>query len=442
MSRAWWTILQVTRRLWFRASLYALVAVATAVVGILVGPYIPDRLYEVVGAQAVEAILSIIASSMLAVTTFSLSTLVSATTAAATSGTPRAISLLLRDRTAQSALSTFLGAFLFSLVGLIALKTGLYGGGGRLVLFAATLAVVALIVIMLLRWIDHLAGLGQVSETINRVASISESALATLAKQPHLGGQALDKVPADATPLFPQHTGYVDYLDMRGLSDIAEFLEAEIYVNKRPGDFCSPAEPVLYLKSPKGFGEDENSANKTRTALQGAFTLGSNRNFDQDPLFGMTVLSEIASRALSPGINDPGTAVDVVSQATRLLSSFQRCVEVCRTENAQKDGEPEAEPVYPRVWLRGVPAIDLVEVAYLPISRDGAGMIEVTTALMRSLAGLAASSDTEMAEAARKMADTVMERGLTTLAFEDDRERLRKMRLPGLEPMPRPARIE
>lgn len=442
MSRSWWLALQVTRRLWFRASLYALVAVATAAVGILIGPYIPNRLSEMVGAQAVDAILSIIASSMLAVTTFSLSTLVSATTAAATSGTPRAISLLLRDRTAQSALSTFLGAFLFSLVGLIALKTGLYGGGGRLVLFAATLAVVALIVIMLLRWIDHLAGLGQVSETISRVAGISESALTSLAEKPYLGGRALGTVPADATPLFPLHTGYVDYLDMRGLSDIAEYLEADIYVNKRPGDFCSPAEPVLYLKCATGFGADEDSADKTKTALQGAFTLGSGRNFDQDPLFGMTVLSEIASRALSPGINDPGTAVDVVSQATRLLTGFQRRTEALRIKNAPKESEPQEPPAYPRVWLPPVPVSDLIEAAYLPISRDGAGMIEVTTALMRSLAGLAASSDRDMAAAARKMADTVMERGLATLSFEDDRDRLRQMRLPGLEARPRPVGLE
>lgn len=439
MSRDWWMALQITRRLWFRASLYALVAVAIAAIGILIGPYIPDRLSELVGAQAVDAILSIIASSMLAVTTFSLSTLVSATTAAATSGTPRAISLLLRDRTAQSALSTFLGAFLFSLVGLIALKTGLYGGGGRLVLFAATLAVVALIVIMLLRWIDHLAGLGQVSETIERVATISERTLASLAEQPYLGGQPLGRVPADALPLFSLHTGYVAYLDMRGLSDVAEYLEADIYLQKRPGDFCSPAEPLLYLKSAAGFGEDDDSANETRTALRDAFTLGKGRNFDQDPQFGMTVLSEIASRALSPGINDPGTAVDVVSQATRLLTGFQRHVDASRIKNAPKDGEQEEPPVHPHVWLPPVPVNDLIEAAYLPISRDGAGMIEVTTALMRSLAGLAASPDTDMAAAARKMADTVMERGLATLAFGDDRERLQKLRLPGLEAMPGPA---
>lgn len=419
MSRTWWLAVRMMKRLWFRATLFALIAVVTAVVGIAVGPYIPDRLSDLIGAKAVDAILTILASSMLAVTTFSLSTLVSATNAAANSGTPRAISLILQDRTAQTALSTFLGAFLFSLVGLIALNTGLYGGGGRLVLFAATLVVILLIVTMLLRWIDHLAGLGNVGETIRRAAERAAEAIRLNRDHPALGGRVAVAIPPGAIAIRQPEIGYLQHLDMGRLQRLAEKLETRIHVIQRPGEFCSPARPVLYVEATKGLGDD---AQDLRAALSQAFTIGESRSYDQDPLFGLTVLSEVASRALSPGINDPGTAIDVVAHLARLLS--RAASPPGAADVTQQDG---AEPEYPRVFLRPIDPADLIEVAFLAISRDGAGMIEVVLAMLNALDALMASCPPPLADAAQAMARTAYERGLATLGFEDDRLRLRAL---------------
>ncbi|MHB0952901.1 MAG: DUF2254 domain-containing protein [Allorhizobium sp.] len=409
-SGRWWLAAQVTKRLGFRATLYAVIAVVTAVLSIAIGPFIPDSLSNMVGASAVDSILTIIAASMLAVTTFSLSTLVSATTAAATSGTPRAISLLLQDETAQSALSTFLGAFLFSLVGLIALNTGLYSGGGRLVLFVATLAVVILIVTMLLRWIGHLAGLGQVGETIRRVAEAAETAYVNERRKPCLGGLPLDDIPVNAVPIFHPQTGYVRHLDMGLLSSAAEACQMQFYVVQRPGDFCSPNRPILYLLQD---ANGETDMENLKDDLFRAFVIGPARSFDQDPLFGLTALSEIASHALSPAINDPGTAIDVISQLTRILGH----------ESGKQSVKP-LEPDCPRIHVKKTDADDYVKAAFLAISRDGAGMIEVGLVLQHALSALATGEGHDLTQAARAMAKTALERGLATLAFEDDRARL------------------
>lgn len=410
MSGRWWLAAQVTKRLGFRATLYALIAVVTAVLSIPIGRILPDNLSNLVGTGAVESILTIIAASMLAVTTFSLSTLVSATTAAATSGTPRAISLLLQDQTAQTALSTFLGAFLFSLVGLIALNTGLYTGGARLVLFAGTLAVVILVVTMLLRWIGHLAGLGQVGETIRRVAEAAEAAYVNERSKPCLGGRPLDEIPASAMPIFHPQTGYVRHLDIALLSSAAETCQMQLYVVQRPGDFCSPNRPILYLL-PDTTGT--TILDDLKHDLFRAFAIGYARNFEQDPLFGLTALSEIASHALSRGINDPGTAIDVISQLTRILGH----------ESGKQSVEP-LEPDCPRVHVKKINADDYVEAAFLAITRDGAGMVEVGLVLQHALSALATGEGYDFTQAARAMAKTALERGLATLAFEDDRARL------------------
>lgn len=166
MTSRWvWHLSKITRRMWFRASLFSILAVLTALVAIGLAPYIPSDLPTKIGADAVDNILGIIASSMLAVTTFSLSTMVAAYAAATSNVTPRATRLVMEDTTTQNVLATFIGAFLYSLVGIIALSTGAYGSTGRVVLFVVTAGVIVLIVVTLLRWIDHLSRLGRVSET-------------------------------------------------------------------------------------------------------------------------------------------------------------------------------------------------------------------------------------------------------------------------------------
>jgi uncharacterized membrane protein len=84
MTSRWaWFFAKIARRIWFRATLFSILAVATALVAIVASPFIPSELPTRIGADAVDYILGIIASSMLTVTTFSLSTMVSAYSAAA-----------------------------------------------------------------------------------------------------------------------------------------------------------------------------------------------------------------------------------------------------------------------------------------------------------------------------------------------------------------------
>ena len=147
MSRWRWVLIQTTRRLWVRATLFCVLAVVTAVMGIAAAPFIPADIPGKIGADAVDRILGILAASMLTVTTFSLTTMVSAYTAATNNVTPRATKLLIQDTTTQNTLATFLGSFLYSLVGIIILTTGAYGSSGRVVLFGVTIVVIILIVV-------------------------------------------------------------------------------------------------------------------------------------------------------------------------------------------------------------------------------------------------------------------------------------------------------
>lgn len=79
ISRWQWLLTLFGRQLWLRVSVLALIGVATAACGIVLAPWFPDAWAFKIGADALDDILNILASSMLAVTVFSVSTMVAAT---------------------------------------------------------------------------------------------------------------------------------------------------------------------------------------------------------------------------------------------------------------------------------------------------------------------------------------------------------------------------
>jgi uncharacterized membrane protein len=159
---------------------------------------------SVIGAEAVGDILKILASSMLVVAIFSLGTMVAAFSAAASIATPRASKLLIQDPTSQNALATFIGAFIFSLIGVIALSTGIYGPGGRIVLFVVTIIVIVIILMMFFRWIDYLSNLGRLGEVLEKVERAASRAIRSRCQSPYLGGRPLQGLPDDAVPVVSE----------------------------------------------------------------------------------------------------------------------------------------------------------------------------------------------------------------------------------------------
>lgn len=134
MSGWWFLLVQLSRRLLVRASAYALFAVLAALAAVWFAPLVPQEMAQRLGGEAVEDILRALASSMLAVATFSLSAMVVAYTAVSAQMTPRAAAFVTDDGATQRALATFVGAFLFTIVALVAIGANYYGPGGRAIL--------------------------------------------------------------------------------------------------------------------------------------------------------------------------------------------------------------------------------------------------------------------------------------------------------------------
>jgi uncharacterized membrane protein len=401
-SRREWIITQLTGRLWFWAALYTVGAIATALVSILLSPLIPEHVSAELGSEAVEDILQILASSMLAVATFSLSTMVSAFAATVATTTPRAGQLLLEDRTAQNAIASFVGAFLFSLVGIIALRAGLYGASGRLILFAVTIVVVLTVVIMLLKWIDHLSRLGRIDVILDR---LEESALSALSSEFLLPNTPLQPHFAVTFAVKATEIGYLAFLDLDHLRQLANKAGGHVSVLRRSGSFVETGEPLAILSW--------NPTDSQKKDLSAIFAIRQNRSVEQDPRYGLILLAEVASRALSPGVNDAGTAIDVLARIVRVLA-----------KSASQHRPATTEPAESSVSLAPITVADVFADVFTPIARDGAGNLEVGLRLQRSLAML--SSIEVYSKSACEHSRLALERSRTKLQLPRDLDLLEK----------------
>lgn len=343
---------------------------------------------------------------MLTVTTFSMSIIVGAYGSVTSNATPRATRLLEEDRTAQTAVAVFTGSFLFSIIGISGLAAGLYPGNTRVLLFIFTIVDILLITWALLRWVSHLNEFGRMRDIIARIEAACEGPAQAFGEQPLLGGVAPGRPDDPAGPdLISRQSGYVRIVDLPWLQRCAEAADIRVAILRMPGKYVHRGEALLRLSAPVS---DEMAAQ-----LREAFTLGKSRSFDQDLRYGLTVLSEVGSKALSPGINDPGTAIEVLRAGTRIFEMLH-----------DTPGADDAAP-YDRVIVPPLDLAALYRAFFAPIARDGASQIEVQETLQDCLAALARIGD---AAAARTESDRAMARAMNSLTEPWEQDQLRAAR--------------
>lgn len=413
MSHRLMTLAQSLRqRLWARplaACLLSIVAVALAAA--LDGSWALEDPPEV-SAESIESLLSIMASSMLVIAIFAAGAMVAAYASASNTASPRSFPLVLEDDVSQNAYSMFVAAFIFGVVGLVALQNGSFGTVGRFALFLETVAVFALVILTFVRWVDRIARLGRLSNTVDRAEEAALAAIRERRQDPRLGGAPVTGLADQASEVSANDVGYVCRVDLAALDDCAEAHGLLLEVVAVPGRFVATGDVLLRVQAGP---TDLDPGVPAR--LRHAFHLDRARQFGGDPRFGLVVLSEIAGRALSPAVNDPGTAIDVIGRLVRVFDLW------CRTLPAS----PTAVPRYPRVQVPEISAEALVEDAFTAIVRDGAGSIEVMCRLFKALAAIASFGDESLARCARQQARDALRLAEARLPLPAQVQRIRDL---------------
>jgi uncharacterized membrane protein len=370
------------------------------------------RLVPAITTESVETLLTIIATSMLVIATFSVASMVSAYASASNVATPRSFSLVIADDVSQNALSTFIGAFIYSIVALVALMNGYYEKGGRFVLFALTLIVLAMVIVTFVGWVDRIARLGRLGGTIEKVEVATAEAMRRRQQAPILRGAPVEGYQRGGQTVYGQTIGYIHRIDVNELQTFAEKFRVRIRLAVLPGVFSAPGRVLAYVSTDSGALSDLDTGQIAK-----AFLIGKNRLFDEDPRFGLVVLSEIASRALSPAVNDPGTAICVTGVLVRLFAQWSHSLAEHDIVTAQ----------YDRVEVPELSVQDMFDDAFTAIGRDGAGFIEVAGQLQKAFASLAVVGDTAMRETAKYHSRLALARVEKVMQLPEDLEIVRKL---------------
>jgi len=370
------------------------------------------KIFPKVTPDSLETLLGIIAASMLGISVFAVGSMVSAYSSASSSATPRSFPLVISDDVSQIALSTFIGAFIYSVVSLIALMNDFYGTTGRFLLFLITIIVFCIVIINFLRWIDRIARLGRLSTTIEKVETATRDALQNSKLALPLEPKSESKHPDSSIPIYSPEIGYVQRIDIPKLQSAAEEFDLQITVQALPGTFLSPDQPLAFVTYPKHTSEKDVDLGM----IVKTFTIGKDRTFDEDPQFGFLVLSEIASRALSPAVNDPGTAIHIIDIYVRLFTNWLRNIE----------SQDDQEPAYDRVEVPVISLNNMFDDAFNAIARDGAGNIEIALRLQKAFKSLSSLSNKTMAEVSRDHAHLAFRYAEEALSLPEEIQLLRE----------------
>lgn len=320
---------------WFIPSLMVvlsiLLSIATVSLDHAVGVDIPEILPGVYSNQAAGArsLLATVAGSMITVAgvTFSL-TLLAVSHSTGQFG-PRLLTNFMRDRGNQITLGTFIATFIYCLSVLRTVISAdesssqhmgqaAEGFVPHISIFCALLLTLASVAV-LIYFIHHIPESIRISHVLADVGrELLERCDTAFPKELGESQHDADALGIDDPgELLPDHfeelagkmlnnqNGYIQAFDETGVMQTAVKYDLQIRIYSRPGDFVSEGEPLMAV-SP------ESKLAEAAYELRSSFAFGGHRTATSNPLFLVDQLVEVAMRALSPGVNDPLTAINCI----------------------------------------------------------------------------------------------------------------------------------
>ncbi len=374
------------------------------------------------GPDGARSLLSSVTGSMVTVAATAFSITIVALQLAASNFGPRLLRNFMQDTGNQIVLGTFIGTFVYSLLVLRTIR------GENYEEFVPHLSVTVGIVLaiasiaVLIYFIHHASTIIQASHIISEASADLDSAIDRLFPQ-KIGHplpehqRKVGEIPAnfdrEAYPIRANGTGYLQAIDDEKLMKIACKHDLLLRVKSRPGKFVvKDSFLVMVLPGERVVDSPKASLNKQ---INEAFILGKERTEQQDVSFPIAQLVEIALRALSPGINDPFTAIRCID---RLSAGLSRLAQRDFPSPYRYDDKQNL-----RVIAEPVTFKELVDLAFNQIRQYGSSDASVTIRQIEALAIIATYSRNPKQQAILKRhAEMILRGSREGLPEEQDRQ--------------------
>ena len=431
---------RVTSSYWFIPSLMTVGAAVLSfvLIGIdgRVGPDWIERVPFLYGNKpdGARAVLSTIAGSMIGVAGVTFSITIASVVYATGQYGPRLLTNFMSDRGNQVTLGTFIATFLYCLLVLRTIRSPDEGTGADVVsAFVPHIALLAGLVLALcsigvfIFFIHHVPESIHVSNLIAGVGTDLRDKVGVLfperigegesTREAERDEDVMTSVPADffddARTIPADGDGYVTGLDAQALLDLATAHDLVVRVRHRPGDFVADGD-TLVLAWPQ-----ERVTDAIAVDIRTAFAWGRQRTARQDVRFLVNELVEIAARALSPGVNDPFTAISCLDWLSAALKDLAGR-DFPGAERYDENGRLRVV-AYPTTFADFVEGVYAQLRPYLATDRNAALHALMT---IGEVAGRV--SDESQRSVLRHQADAILEGCQANLGLEADRASVRQ----------------
>lgn len=361
--------------------------------------------------EGARALLSAVITAMITTISVTFSVTIVALTVAAQHFGPRVLNNFVRQTSAQVVLGTFMATFTYSVLVLGAVR------GTESDSSVPELAVLGAVVLVgasvgaLIYYVHHVSTTLQIGELAAAIAvdlrgAVSRSDQAA-SQAPGLASPEIPAAPAGAVVVAADASGYVQKIDYEAIVHEAGTRDAVVWIRREPGAFVVSGAPLALVHPAEAC--DEAFAGTVR----GACVLGRDRTLWHDPEFAVKQLVEIALRALSPGVNEPFTAVTCVDRLTECLAHVATTP---RPRVAWRDDGGRT-----RVYSRAQPFATLLRAAFDPIRVFAGPNPAIYARLLDSVAELGLIAGQEEADSLlREQAERIRRAASRALADAED----------------------
>ncbi|MDP8910114.1 MAG: DUF2254 domain-containing protein [Chloroflexota bacterium] len=382
---AWWAELQDT--LWFIPTVGTLLCSALALTLVNLDQHLGLATFAQKhawlfggGADGARGVLTAIAGSLVTVIGTVFSIQIVALQLASSQYTPRVLRQFTGDRVNQAVLAAFIGTFTYALLVLRSVRAADDESPAFVpILSVSTAILLALIcVALLILFIHHSARSIQASVIIDRVKTETVRQVEQLFRTEPSESPAPIAMLPKGEPAVVETTGagYLQHVDADNLCKLAEREGLTIRALQPVGAFLHRGATVADVW-PRDRVDDQ-LAGKVRSA----FVLGIERTIDYDVAFGIRQLADIALKALSPGINDPTTAMHAIDRLGEILILVGSRLPPSRFDTV----DDRVAVILPTIRFA-----DLVDLAFTQIRSYGASDVVVMAHLMDTLGRIAAT---------------------------------------------------
>lgn len=352
----------------------------------------------------IRGVLSVVASSILGVTGVLFSVTITSLTLASQQYGPRLLRNFMQDRFNQTVLGLFIATFLYSIALLQFTSSMEIENIKPIISMSTLLALVVIDLLALVYFIHHISVSIQANSIINTVNSELRLCLNRMFPEqikPNDNQHSEDDQPEinfeeDSNIISSQQAGYIQHIQYEKLLQLSQEYDCQINIPVKAGEFIVEDMTIAYCLS------ESPASEILKASIRSSITIGKHQTPIQDPEFAIRQLVEVAVRSLSPGINDPFTAISCLD---RLGENIAYLLDRRFPAIHYFDDEHQLRLIVKTIRFKGI-----VDMSFNQIRQHGYNDVAVCIRLLETLAMLAKQvNNYNQAEVIKQQAEATIE---------------------------------